>query len=306
MAQRGAALLTALLIVAVAVTLTAGMMAAQHLEIRSSGNLLDRDRALQYALGGEGWAMGILTRDASEGPTDHLNEPWATALPAIAVGGGTIAGGIRDLQGLFNLNNLLLDGKQSPEDFARFTRLLRVVGLESRLAAAVVDWIDADDRVSGPGGAEEGSYYGKQPGYRPANQFFVTATELRQVEGFTGEAVALLLPLVTALPERTELNINTAPVELLMTLVENMPKADAMALDGKRQQDKGYTNVNDLLNDPLLKGKTVLSGGLGVASHYFLLEQEVRLGRGRTRLASLLLRKEGGVRVLRRAQGGVL
>lgn len=300
---RGAALLTALLIVSVAVTVITGMISAQHLDIRASGNAFERDRGVQFALGGEAWAMGILSRDATEGGHDHLNELWAAIAPPIPVTGGTATGRITDLQGRFNLNNLLLEGKQSPVDRARFERLLLVVGLEPRLASAVVDWIDRDGEVSGPGGAEDETYLGKRPPYRAANQPFVSATELRLVEGFDAEALQRLLPLVTALPERTEWNVNTAPVELLMTLVENFSRGEAMAIDDVRRRDKGYVDVASFLAEPLLKGREVLSGGVGVSSRYFLVEGEVRLERGRTRLSSLLMRNNGRMTLLRRARG---
>lgn len=301
--MRGAALLTALLIVSVAVAVTAGMLSAQHVEIRKSSTILDRDRAMQFALGGEGWALGILVRDAEEGQTDHLNEIWAASPPPIPISGGTAQGRITDLQGRFNLNNLLLDGKQSPVDRTRFERLLAVVGLDKSLAVAVIDWIDADDQVGGPGGAEDGHYGHKDPPYRAANQRMVTPTELHLIEGFNAEAVERLLPLVSALPERTEVNVNTAPLEVLMTLYEGMSRADAALLDEKRRQNKGFIDIASFLNEPVLRGKELLSGGLGVSSRFFLAEGEVRLGRAQTRLTSLLMRKEGKVRVLGRAQG---
>ncbi|MBF0192365.1 MAG: type II secretion system minor pseudopilin GspK [Magnetococcales bacterium] len=301
--RRGAALLTALLIVSVAVTVTIGMISAQHLDIRASGNILERDRGLHLALGGEAWAMGILSRDAVESEHDHLNEIWAASPPPIPVTGGTASGRITDLQGRFNLNNLVHEGKQNPVERARFERLLRVMGLDGRLALAVVDWIDADSQVSQPGGAEDETYLGRRPPYRAANQPFVTPTELRLVEGFNEEAVSRLLPLVTALPERTELNVNTAPVELLMTLVDNMTRSEAMILDDKRQRGEGFKELATLLAEPLFKGREVLSGGLTVSSRFFLVEGEVRQGRGRTRLSSLLVRQNGRVIVRRRAQG---
>ncbi|MBF0340577.1 MAG: type II secretion system minor pseudopilin GspK [Magnetococcales bacterium] len=304
--RRGAALLTALLIVSVVAALATGMISAQHLDIRRTGNLLDRDRGLQFALGGEAWAMAILTRDAAESTTDHLNEIWAANPPVIPVAGGTARGKITDLQGRFNLNNLVHDGQQSLPDRLRFERLLQVVGVDPRLAAAVIDWIDPDSFVVGPGGAENETYLGKRPPYRAANQFFVSVSELRLVQGFDAATVDRLSPLVTALPERTEINVNTAPLEVLMTLFERMSREQAKILDDKRNRGKGFADVGTFLADPMFTGREVLSGGLTVASRYFLVEGEVRLERSRTRLASLLYRREGRVTLLRRVQGGNL
>lgn len=301
--QGGAALITALLIVAIAASVAVGMASRQHLDIRRSGNILDRDRALQVALGGEAWAMGILARDGVEGERDHLNELWALDPPPIPVTGGVAKGRIVDLQGRFNLNNLLLDGKPSLVDRTRFERLLKLLDLDPRLAMAVVDWIDQDALVGGYGGAEDETYLGKKPPYRAANQFFKSVTELRLVEGFDAEAVAKLIPLVTALPRRTELNINTAPVELLMTMIENMPREAARALEDKRDSHDGFTDVAKFLAESVFKDKVVLSDGLSVASRYFLVESQVKVGRGRMRLFSLLFREKNHLTLLRRGQG---
>ncbi|MBF0429587.1 MAG: type II secretion system minor pseudopilin GspK, partial [Magnetococcales bacterium] len=305
MASRGAALLTALLIVSVCASVAVGLITGQHLAIRRTANILDRDRSLQIALGGEAWAMGILSRDAKEGNRDHLNEIWASAPPPIPVTGGMASGKITDMQGRFNLNNLLLSGKQSPVDLARFERLLKIVELDPRLAVAVVDWMDPDSLVGNNGGAENPTYLGKSPPYRAANQFFMTVSELRLVEGFDAKAVARLIPLVAALPERTDLNINTAPLELLMTLTERMTREEAMTLDEKRRVIDGFVDVAAFLAEPIFKGKEVLSSGLSVSSRFFLVDGQVQMGRGRMRLFSLLSRNSSNLTVVRRSQAGL-
>ncbi|MBF0179821.1 MAG: general secretion pathway protein GspK [Magnetococcales bacterium] len=99
MGRRGAALITALLIVASAVMIASGMVSLLQLEIRLAANIQDRDRAMHFALGGEAWAMGVLARDATAGSHDHLGEAWATVLPPMPVTGGTASGRILDLQG---------------------------------------------------------------------------------------------------------------------------------------------------------------------------------------------------------------
>ncbi|MBF0128021.1 MAG: type II secretion system minor pseudopilin GspK, partial [Magnetococcales bacterium] len=162
---RGSALITALLIVAAVVVVAAGMASGQHVELRRTANLLDRERAVQLALGGEGWAIGILSRDGRAGSHDHLQEEWALSPPPVPVRGGVATGGIVDLQGRFNLNNLLVDGKPDPVEMARFTRLLHLLHLDPGLAWAVVDWMDPDQVSGGIGGAEDATYLGRNPPY---------------------------------------------------------------------------------------------------------------------------------------------
>ncbi|MEO5330607.1 MAG: type II secretion system minor pseudopilin GspK, partial [Magnetococcus sp. YQC-5] len=301
--QQGAALLTALLIVATAATVATGMASQHYLDIRRTANIMDRDRSMQVALGGEAWAMGILSRDGVEGKRDHLNEMWAAQIPPIPVTGGMAKGRIMDMQGRFNLNNLLMDGKPSPVDKLRFERLLQNVDLPPGLAQSVLDWIDPDMIVGGMGGAEDETYLGKKPPYHAANQLFMSVTELTLVEGFDAKAVANLAPFVTALPGRTDLNVNTAPPEVLMTLMDRMTLEDAKDLDEKRRHNDGFADVAKFLEEPIFKGKDVVSTGLSVSSRYFLVDSQVQMGRAKMQLLSLVARQEGHVTVLRRGQG---
>ena len=67
-----------------------------------------------------------------------------TRLPPMSVESGELAGYIEDQQGLFNLNNLVRDGKVNLAQLAHFQRLLSTLGLHTVLANTLVDWIDAD------------------------------------------------------------------------------------------------------------------------------------------------------------------
>ncbi|SUD53920.1 general secretion pathway protein K [Ectopseudomonas oleovorans] len=80
--QKGVALITVLLVVAVVTVVCAGLIARQQLSIRSSANQLHVTQAWHYALGGETLAKAMLERDLRHGdprqPVDHLLEPWAS------------------------------------------------------------------------------------------------------------------------------------------------------------------------------------------------------------------------------------
>ncbi|MDO9320852.1 MAG: type II secretion system protein GspK, partial [Pseudomonas sp.] len=105
-AQRGVALITVLLVVAIATVVTAGMIARQQLSIRSSSNQLSARQAWHYALGGEALAQAMLARDLKQGgkqnqPVDHLREAWAKKLAPFEVDEGRISLQIEDLAGRF-------------------------------------------------------------------------------------------------------------------------------------------------------------------------------------------------------------
>ena len=105
--QRGVALVTALLVVSLATMAAVSMVTHQHVDVRRTGNLLHGEQAYAYALAAESWAPVIMNRDKEDTEIDMLGEDWATALPPISVDGGFVNGLISDLQGRFNVNNLV-------------------------------------------------------------------------------------------------------------------------------------------------------------------------------------------------------
>lgn len=304
--QRGVALLTALLIVAIATVAAVAMAGRQQLDIRRTGNVLDADQAYLFTLGVESWAKKILARDRRDGEVDHPKEDWASILPPIAVEGAVVAGRIEDLQGRFNLNNLVdAEGKASEEDIQRFRRLLAALDLEEGLADAVVDWIDTDLEPRFPNGAEDTTYLGMTPPYRTPNALMESPSELLLVNGCTREIYEILAPYVTALPVRTPLNVNTAAAPLLMSLAEGITESDATQLIDERG-DKGYQTTDDFLAHPLLKDRRQKITNISVSTSYFMIYANARFERSKVDLLSLVRRgTDARVTVLRRSQGTV-
>ncbi|MDD2814878.1 MAG: type II secretion system minor pseudopilin GspK [Thiotrichaceae bacterium] len=303
--QTGVALITALLITALATIVAVSMLGQQHLAIRRSTNFIHHDQALQYAFGGETWAMRILIRDLSLNKIDGLQDIWAMRLSAIPIEGGSMIGQIEDLQGRFNLNNLLKDGKVSPEDVQQFQRLLLALQMPVNLSQVVIDWMDADAEISLPEGAEDNAYLLKTPSYRAANQALRSPTELRLLAGMTPEFYQRLLPHVCTLPTRTQINLNTATIPVIMSLAEGLSEAAATQLIAGRDQ-KAFETLQAVLANPVLAGlKMVDSQSLSLSSNYFLYSSRVQLDRGQTLMSSVLERITDKVRVVSRIQDGV-
>jgi general secretion pathway protein K len=297
--QRGVALITALLVVAIAVVAAVAMASRQQLDIRRTGSLLHGEQAWAYALGAENWAKAVLRRDAKESQIDTLAEDWATRPPVSFVEGGSIVGRLVDLQGRFNLNNLVQGGAPDASAFAIYQRLLRRLDLDERLADALVDWIDPDINVRFPDGAEDEAYLLLTPPYRAANQPLADTSELRLVKGYTAEVVAKLLPHVVALPARTGINVNTADAAVLSAVAEGVSLADGEALVEERGAD-GFDSVDRFRNQGALAGKQVDAKALSVKSDWFLLLTEANIGQGRARLASRIQRSRDDLRVISR------
>src|SRR5690606_9440832 len=131
----------------------------------------------------------------------------------------------------------LLDGPtENPNAVLQFRRLLQLLELDERLVNALLDWLDPDINARFPEGAEDDHYLRLEPPYRAANAPLTHVSELRLVAGYEAEVVARLRPYVTALPQATALNVNTAPALLLATLVEGMGLVEAEGLVQTRDE----------------------------------------------------------------------
>ncbi|MEA3412626.1 MAG: type II secretion system minor pseudopilin GspK [Pseudomonadota bacterium] len=304
--QSGVALITALLVVSIATVASIELISRQSLDVRRTANLIEGDQAWLYVSAAETWAKAILARDLSENKTDSLGDTWAFDLPPIELPGGYLVGNLEDLEGRFNLNNLVEKGVINAASVRQFERLLAVLGLERSLAQAVVDWIDADIEALAPNGAEDDYYAGLENPYRTPNRIMGDVSELRLIKGFDKETADKLLPYVTALPNRTAINVNTASPEVLSSLADKI-NAGRVAKDISGRKEKPFTSAEDVTRLPSFKGANIdkdAKRGLGVASKHFLARIETRIGRGRASVGSLIYR--GGpkdIRVLYRTQG---
>ncbi len=301
--QSGVALITVMLIVTIATLVAVTIAERQNLDIHRTGNLLFSDQAMQYTLGAEAWAIGLLERDAAKGKSDNLAEEWATALPPIKVEGGTISALLTDLNGRLDPNNLLAaDGvKVDPVGQGRFMRLFQRLKVPQEIIPALIDWIDPDTEPSGASGAEDDYYGALEIPYRAANAQIASLGELRQARGVTDEIFQVLAPHLVALPRGSLINVNTADQEVLVALGLDEGRAQAII---QARTDRPFASLDDFLGDPDLAGVKIDNSRLGVSSSYFLLQAEAVIGAIHFRLNTTLYRDDKGVvRVVSRSQG---
>lgn len=295
-AQRGVALITVMLVVAVATVVCAGIIARQHLSIRSSANQLHVRQAWHYAMGGETLAKAVLRRDLQQGdpraPVDHPAEPWAQPLAPFALDeGGELRVRIIDPTGRFNLNSLVREGAPNDAAVAQFRRLLAGLQIDAPYAERLLDWLDADQEPSGGYGAEDGQYLLAQPAYRAANRVLADVSELRLLLEMSESDYQRLLPWVSALPADASLNVNTASARVLASLAEGLALSTAEGLVARRV-GQGYADVSSFLAQ--LPGLSVQSQGLAVGSQYFQVISEVSVGDRRQVLRSTVQRASDG------------
>ena len=300
-ASRGVALITAILITALASMVAANLAWDNALDVRRTTVLLNQEQAVQVALGAESWVIGILHQDLEDSETDHLGEIWAIELPGLPIDGGEVTGNIEDLQGRFNVNNLIDDnGNVVPESLERFRRLLIALELDPRIAGVAADWIDSNIEASFPDGAEDPIYTGIIPPYRSANQSLTSASEFAALEGMARESFNILRPHITALPGRTNININTATAPVLQSLDENLSAADVERLLAEREI-AGFADIQSTFSS--LVTPDVLNT-LDESTNYFQLKVVVRIDTVRVTLYSVLQRgPQGSVAPILRSLG---
>jgi general secretion pathway protein K len=233
----------------------------------------------------------ILRDDQVDTQSDHLGEVWAAEIPALPIDAeavqGQIYGKIDDLQGRFNVNNLV-DGNGEIDQVAldQFQRLLLALGLDQRIAGATADWLDADQVEQIPDGAEDPLYSGFNPAYRTANRTILSASELAAVDGIDRVSFEILAPHVTALPGRTPINVNTATIPVLQSLGPNITQGEAESLVSLRE-DGGFVDYADVFA-PLVEPD--LQPWISETTSYFQLKAVVQIDTVRVTLFTVLHR----------------
>ena len=288
--QHGVALLTAVLVLALAVIAATSISANHQISIRRAENTVFGSQVWSYLHGGEAWAKVVLARDLDDDNNyDHSNEAWATELPALPLPGGYISGKIRDEQGKININNLISGDEQDPLTRSRIERLLVLLEQDQGLVQAVIDWMDPDVEAIPPNGAEDDYYIGLEYPYLTANRPMQHISELRLVKGFSQEIYNLLAPYLTALPANTAINLNTAKPEVIAAIVPDLSLEAAINVVSDRD-DEPFETIQAFNTHSLLKRKSINLQGLSIQSSYFSLDTQVKIGNSFIRNKSILNR----------------
>ncbi len=313
--ERGAALLTVLLLVAVISVMAASALERLRLSTRLAANAVALDAARGYAYAAETLATTRVTSLLGQARDRvALTGGWSGRPFGLPIPGGSATARVTDGGNCFNLNSLVLrapDGSyavniESLQQFQRLARLLRVPDGD-RVAAAAADWIDSDDSPL-PGGAEDSDYRG----YRTAGVPMADVSELRAVRGVTPEVYRALRPYLCALPvaQRNVLNVNTllpeqAPL-LAMLLGESLSVEAAQGVLLRRPPN-GWSSV-----DQMWAQLSTQSGGASqvgaaqstsVKTVWFALRVDVTLGTAELHEQGLIDARTLPVRLVTRQWG---
>ena len=303
--QRGVALITAVLMVALATMLAVDVGFRGFLDQRRTGTLFALDQAYEVALGAEAWAADFLKKDLQESQTDHLGEIWARPLPPLPIDGGTVEGRLEDMQGRFNINSLVnADGTTNAAAVQRLERIFSVLEVEPAWASTIADWVDADTQPGFPDGAEDSVYTGQDPPHLTANMPVTRVSELMVLPGFGAERYAKVRPYLSALPVGTPLNVCTAPGIVLDALSEGSREFGLNPDDlANRRKDACFPSLEDLRGALGDAAYDEVKNSLTESSSYFRATVWVTIGTTQFTLYSLLARSGGQIRPALRSFG---
>jgi general secretion pathway protein K len=285
--ERGAALLTVLLLVAVIAVLAATALERLRVSTRLAGNAAALDQARGLAFAAETLATTRITALLSRSPDRvALVGGWYDRPYALPVPGGVATARITDGGNCFNLNSLVIRTGETDwtsytparVQFAQLIRLIGAPGDAEAIAAAAADWIDTDQSPL-PGGAEDANY----TGYRTAGTLMADPSELRAVAGVRPDVYAALRPWICTLPvaRPVSINVNTLSPEQAPLVAMSMPEGaglSAIRAAILRRPELGYDSVEAFLNQTSLGGETSRASGLAVTTQWFALRIDVRLG----------------------------
>jgi general secretion pathway protein K len=301
--QRGVAVVTALLLTTLAITIVASLFWQQQVQVRSIENQrlqLQKQWILRGALD---WASLILRADAYTSSIDHLGEPWAVPLAETRLdqyvengrtdadaSDATLSGGIVDAESRYNLTNLASGGTVNPVEVATFQRLLGLLQLNPALAQATADAIAAGQAkpTSATGGASASTVSQSQSGARP--MAFEYVQDLLAVPGFDVDMLNKLKDYVTILPNPTPINVNTAPAEVLAAQIDKLSLADAAALTASRDSGVYFRSISDFNTQLAARTSAATPSNIAVVTNFFLVNGKVRLSRAAMDMQALVER----------------
>jgi len=291
--ERGVAVITALLLTTLAISIVASLFWQQQVQVRSMENQRLHLQTKWILRGALDWATLVLFQDG----IDHreytsLDQVWATPLAETRldqyverqrVEGETfdasLSGNIVDACSRYNLRNLGM-GKGQPDEVQVevFGRLLRNLQLDSGLALRVANFVAAGLPTSAMPETEPT----KQTQATPvigAPVKILQVEDLLTVQGVTPAIVERLRPFVTVLPDKTPVNVNTASAEVLAALVPNMSVSEANTLIVRRKQAawRGKTYFASQVGTD--SGRPLTDETYDVRSDWFLVDTRIRLDR---------------------------
>lgn len=318
--QRGAALLTAMIIVTLIASLAAGMVWQQYRAVQIEAADRARAQSAWILQGALDWARLILQEDIkadrSKPPAkDHLGEPWAVPLAEARLSTflaadrsaasdddgpeAFLSGSIEDAQSRYNLR-ALLGGTKVPElELRVLERLCSQVNAPPGTATVIAAGLRAAfpapaSGASAPAGGASAVVSESGP-LQPAG--------LDQLSWFGLDADTLkrLQPYVVLLPKATPVNLNTAPREVIAALFDGVTLDTAERLvQGRKAKPLQDVTADAASYLPAAAAAQATNTRAAVTSSFFIVTGRLRLEERQLEQRSLIERQNMNMVVLAR------
>ena len=308
--QRGAALLTAMLAVALVTSLASAALWQQWRQVEIETAERGRSQTRLMMTGALDWTRLILREDAMSpqgAEADHLSEPWALPVQESKLstflsqdqqwreGDAEVflSGRITDAQSRMNVMNLLDNGQVSPAALARFATLFERLNLplaELQTLARQLQLSQAGTSPPAAGGASPIATAATGP-------LMPQQTAQLVWLGLSPASLAALQPYITMLPEATPVNLNTASAEVLSAAIAGLDLASARQWVQQRQ--RGHWRSLSAAQQALGPSAGLLDDRQhSVRSRYFEVHGRMRIDRVVQQELALVRREGAQVRML--------
>ena len=309
--QRGAALLTAMLTVALVATLASAALWQQWRQVEIEIAERGRSQTAWMMTGAMDWTRLILREDAisAQGAAaDHLGEPWALPVQESKLstflsqdqqwreGDAEVflSGQITDAQSRMNVMNLVEDGQISPPALARFAALFERLGLPLAELQTMARQLQVSLQAS------QASTNRGTPNPGPAALMPQQTAQLVWL-GLSPGTLATLQAHITVLPEATPVNLNTATAEVLSAVLPGLDLASARQAVTQRQRGH-WASLNAAQQALGPNGRLLDDKQHSVQSRYFEVQGRMRIDNVVQQETALVRRDGGQVRMLWRVR----
>jgi len=284
--QRGVALITVLMILAIMVTIAATMTGRLTMSLKRTEGLIFSQKVYWYGQASAALGKKILDQNFSDSSVVSLDQLWATPTMVFPLENGNIGGRIRDLRSCFNVNTLQLpdQGGTPAIPLRQFQNLLEALGVSEygaqMIAESTRDWIDEDESSDAALGAEDNFYQARGVPHLTANNLINDISELRSIQGVGPKTYEKIVPYLCAVPSREQkINVNTVGIdqaEILYALFKDELNISIDNLQNLLQGRpvSGWENVDEFFAMPVFQELTIsapLKTQLSVSSDFFQL-----------------------------------
>lgn len=319
----GVALITALLVVSLATILAVSLVSHLYFDIRRTSNILRLDQARIYNANMVDLARKVLTEDGIRSDSDTLQEAYEfndLAFMPYPDKTGIANATITDLQGCFNLNNLVENNRANPDARTNYINLINILIRTTTSAASptqpppptpdvnvladsLIDWIDSN-HVPQQYGAEFDTYLSMEPPYQSSNAPLISMSELLLIKGYDKYVKDDLLGdracIIPSLAANSDINVNTASAEVLESITGLDAAQVATLIEFRDGTEPDFSDGSPFDETPDFQRyvrttfnlPTFEPTGMQVSSEYFLVKTFIPLDEFEIRMSTVIHRDQ--------------